>query len=81
MARCVFLQLSGPPAYEVTFDALEWIVRIAQAPLFVLLRHVRVAWWTLARELALILDVVVLEKVVIYVVHHVEFSVTDRAYE
>ena len=81
MARRVLLQLSGPATHKVTLDALERVFGVAKAPLFVLLRNIGVARWTLAGQLALILDVVVLDEVFVDVVDHVEFGVADGAYE
>ena len=77
----MLLELGGPATNKVALDALERIGRIAKIPLFVLLRHVGVARRRLGAQLALILRVVVLEKVVVDVVHHMELGVAYRAHE
>ncbi len=77
----VLLQLGGPATHKVAFDALERVVGVAQVPLLVLLGHVCVAGRTLARQLALVLVVVVFEKVLVDVVDHVELAVADGAHK
>ena len=75
----MLLELGGPAAHKVALDTLERVVRVGELPLFVLLRYVGVARRRFGAELALVLVQVVLDKVLVDLVHHVEFDVANGA--
>lgn len=81
MGSSVLLELCWPATDKVAFDALERVERVAEVPLFVLLCDVCVSRRTFARQLALVLVVVVFEEVLVDVVHNMEFAIANRAHE